>query len=391
MDFSEGSEIRGIREAVRDLTRRFPADYWLGKDQTHEFPSEFWKALGEAGWLGVVIPAEYGGAGLGALEMAAVVEEVSAGGAGATGGLLFILHSVFGALSIVKHGSEEQKRRWLPRLATGEIEFSMALTEPDAGSNTPAIRTMARPLEGGYELTGSKVFITNIDRAAGCLVVCRTTPYEQARRKNEGLSLFILENPAETPGVSFSPLPKLGCHSYRTHQVWFDRVRLPKEALLGQEGRGWEQILDVLNAERIVATATALGLGDLALRTAVEYARERVVFDRPIGSYQGLAFPLAEIKAELEAARLLNYKAAWLFDHGQPCGAEVNMAKYLATEACWRGCDWAVQVHGGYGYIVDYHVERYLREARVLRIAPVSSQMVLNYIAQHVLGLPRSY
>ncbi len=391
MEFSESSHIKAIREGVRDVTRRFPVDYWNRKDEEHAFPEEFWKALGEGGWLGVVISPVYGGSGLGTLEMACVIEEMCAGGAGVTGGLLFVLSSVFGALSIGQHGTEIQRRRYLPRLTDGTLEFAMALTEPDAGSNLSRIRTMAERVNGGWRLNGSKVFITNIDRAGAALIVGRTRRWDAERPRTDGLSLFILDSPAATRGVHIQPLSKMGISSLKSFLVTFDDVYLPDEALLGQEGAGWEQIFTVLNPERIAIASIAIGTGELALQTAVRYAAERVVFDRPIGAHQGISFPLARAKCQLEAARMLNYKAAWLFDQRQPCAAEANMAKFLATEAAWNACDQAVQVHGGYGYVRDYHVERYLRDMRLLRVAPITSEMTLNYVAEHVLGLPRSY
>lgn len=391
MDFSETPQIQLIRDGLRQLARRFPPAYWREKDANRAFPAEFWAAMGEEGWSASLVPEEYGGAGLGAVEMAVIVEEVVAGGAGGTGGLLLISNMCFGTMSVLRHGSEQQKRKYLPMMGDGKSVYSLAWTEPDAGSDALSSRTEARPDGDGWRLNGSKVFITNIERAAIVLIMCRTTPADGASRRTDGFSNFLLDNPAQVPGVHIAPIAKLGMNALQTNVVSFDNVRLERHQLLGKEGEGWRQIMDVLNPERIVTAANAIGLGCLALETAVRYAKERTLFGRPIGANQGLSFPLAEAKAELEAARVLNYKAAWLFDQGQPCAAEVNMAKYVATEACWKACDWAVQVHGGYGYTRDYDVERYMREARLMRIAPVTSQMALNYISEHVLGLPRSY
>lgn len=391
MDFSEGADLGSIRESVNRLGRKFPPSYWRECDTAQRFPAEYWQALGEDGWLGALVPKEYGGAGLGALEMAVIVEELVKAGAGGTGGILLIANLCFGTMSVLHHGSEEQKRKYLPMMSDGKSVFAMALTEPDAGSNALDSRTSAIRDGDGWRLNGSKVFITNIERAPCVLVLARTRDRSDSVRSTDCLSTFLLDHPAALQGVQINALEKLGLNALQTNQVFFKDVRVEGRSLLGKEHAGWRQILDVLNPERIVTAAIAVGLGNLALQAAVAYANDRRLFGRPIGANQGLAFPMAEAKSQLEAARVLNYKAAWLFDHGLPCGDEVNMAKYLATEACWKACDWAVQAHGGYGYIKDYHVERYLREARLMRIAPVTSQMALNYIAQHVLGLPRSY
>jgi len=391
MDFTESPQLKMIRDAMKDIGRQFPPAYWREKDATKTFPSEFWETMGKAGWTAALVPEEYGGSGLGAIEMAVIVEEVVASGAGGTGGNLLISNMVFGTMSLINHGNEEQKRKYLPMLADGKSVFAMALTEPDAGSNALETKTMATRDGDGWLLNGTKVFATNAQRAPLLLILCRTKRFDEVKRKTDGLSNFFLENPAQNPGVQINAIDKMGLNAMQTNQMFFQDVRLEKSNLLGKEGDGWRQILDVLNPERIVTSSIAVGLGNLAINTAVKYANERKLFGRPIGANQGLAFPLAEAKAELEAARALNYKAAWLFDQGLPCGAEVNMAKYVATEACWKACDWAVQVHGGYGYTRDYDVERWLREARVARIAPVTSQMALNFISEHVLGLPRSY
>lgn len=391
MDFTETPQVQMIREAMRDIGRRFGPPYWREKDAKRAFPFEFWEALGEGGWTGALVPEEYGGAGLRAAEMAVIVEEVVQAGAGGTGGILLISNLVFGTMAILHHGSEAQKRKYLPMMSDGKSVFTMALTEPDAGSNALETKTMAVSNGDGWILNGSKVFITNVQMSPLLLILSRTERFENVKRRTDGMSTFLLDNPSSVPGVQITPIDKLGLNALQTNQLFFQDVRLEQHNLLGNEGQGWKQILDVLNPERIVTASIAVGLGNLAIETAVNYAKERRLFGRPIGANQGLAFPLAAVKAELEAARALNHKAAWLFDAGLPCAAEVNMAKYLATEACWKACDWAVQAHGGYGYTRDYDVERYLREARLMRIAPVTSQMALNFISEHVLGLPRSY
>ena len=389
MDFELDEAQRAVQQGVRQVARAFDLDYWREVDARHRFPEEFWRALADGGWLGIVIPPEYGGSGLGTLELAIAIEEVAASGAGVAAGFLFILNSVFGAVTIVKHGSQEQKRRYLPGLANGTLEFCMALTEPDAGTNTPRITTTARRDGDGWLVDGQKVFISGADRAGGMLLIARTAAPEGDGSRTRGLSLFLLD--PRSPGIDIRPIEKLGIHMSSTNFVHFDHVRVPASGLVGEEGRGWRVLLDTLNPERIATTATCVGTGDLVLRLAVDYARERKVFGAPIGTHQGLAFPLAQYKAQLELARLMNYRAAWAFDRGMPCGADTNMAKYVAAEAAFRAADQAMQVHGGYGYTSEYHVERYWRDLRLFRIAPVSQEMTLNYIAEHVLGLPKSY
>jgi acyl-CoA dehydrogenase len=391
VDFSESNELKAMRDSVRKIAAQFPPNYWKEHDTTHTFPSEYWAAVGQNGLLNALVPEEYGGSGLGTLEMAVIIEELVAGGAGGTGGIVLMANMCFGTISVLRYGTEEQKRRYLPMMGDGKSIIALAFTEPDAGSDALEARSTATRDGDGWRLNGSKVFITSIQRADAALILCRSRPRAPGRPRTEGFSTFLLDRPAEAPGLRITPLDKLGLNALQTNQVFFDNVRLEPGTLLGEEHAGWKQIFAILNHERIATAAIAVGLGNLALDAAVAYAKERRLFGRPIGANQGLSFPLAEAKVELEAARLLNYKAAWLYDHGQPCANEVNMAKYLATEACWKACDWAMQVHGGYGYIKDYHVERYFREARLIRIAPVTSQMALNYITQNVLGLPRSY
>ena len=389
MDFALAEHQQVVRDGIRELARKFDLDYWREQDRQHRFPEEFWRALAEGGWLGIVIPSEYGGSGLGMVELAIAIEEVAASGAGAAAGFLFILNSVFGAVTIVKHGNEEQKRRYLPGLAAGTLEFCMALTEPGAGTNTSRITTTARRDGDGYVVTGQKVFISGADRAGGMLLIARTSPAPAGSTRTQGISLFLLD--PRSPGIEIRPIDKLGIHMSSTNFVYFDNARVPASGLVGEEGRGWRMLLDTLNPERIATTATCVGTGHLVLRLAAEYARERKVFGAPIGTHQGLTFPLAECKAQLELARLMNYKAAWAFDRGLSCGDETNMAKYVAAEAAFRAADQAMQVHGGYGYTTEYHIERYWRDVRLFRTAPVSQEMTLNYIAEHVLGLPKSY
>jgi acyl-CoA dehydrogenase len=389
MDFQPTDEQRALRQGVRDVARKFDLDYWREQDERHRFPEEFWRELAAGGWLGIVIPPEYGGSGLGTLDLAIATEEVAASGAGAAAAFVFILNSVFGAVTVVKHGSAEQKRRYLPGLASGELEFCMALTEPGAGTNTPRITTTARRDGDDWVVRGQKVFISGVDRAGGMLLIARTAALSPSGRATDGLSLFLID--PKSRGIDVRPIDKVGVRMSTTNFVYFDDVRIPASSLLGEAGRGWRMLLDTLNPERVATTAACIGTGDLVLRLAVEYARQRTVFRAPIGTHQGLTFPLAREKAHLELARLMNHKAAWAFDRGLPCGAETNMAKYVAADAAFAAADQAMQVHGGYGYTSEYHIERYWRDVRLFRIAPVSQEMTLNYVAEHVLGLPKGY
>jgi acyl-CoA dehydrogenase len=389
VDFELTESARAIRDGLRELVARFDLDYWRECEAKHAFPEEYFAALAAGGWLGIAIPKEYGGAGLGMVEMALAVDELARGGGGTVPLFIYNLSPVFGAMPITRHGTEEQKARWLPGLASGEIEFSMALTEPGAGTNTLATETTARRKGDGWVLSGQKVFISGVARAKGMLVIARTSPPEPQRPGTEGMTTFLIDPHHEL--VSFQPIEKVGTNLFDTNFVFFDDVPLPTDALLGEEGNGWQCILDTLNPERIVTTAGAVGAGDLVIELAGRYARERVVFDRPIASYQGLQFPLARAKAELEMARLANLKAAWTFDRGQNPGSLANMAKLVGTEWACIAADQAMQTLGGYGYTADYHIERYWRDLRLLKIAPVTQEMTLNYIAQHALKLPRSY
>jgi acyl-CoA dehydrogenase len=391
MQFAQTEEQLALRGAVRDLVAQFDVAYWLEKDRAHAFPTEFWAALGANGWLGTAIPEEYGGAGLGMVEMAMVVEEACRSGAGSTASQLFMLTPVFGAISVLKHGTEAQKRFFLPKIAAGEIDFCMALTEPQAGSNTLNTRTAATAQANGtWRLDGQKTWITGVDVADYILVIARTTSLDQVTRKTLGLSLFIV--PRVAPGISYAGIEKMGTNCLRSDTIYFDNVCVPADGLLGKVDHGWSQLLDTLNTERVVTAAGCVATADLAIDLAVRYARERKVFgDAAIGSYQGVQFPLAEQKMQSELARLMNYKAAWLFDCGQECGFEANMAKFAAARAACEAADRAIQTMGGMGFAVESHVERLYRDARLFRFAPVSEEMILNFVAQHTLGMPRSY
>ena len=389
MDFEFTEEQRMIQEGVRETVKEFGLEYWRDKDRAHEFPSELWSTIGKGGWLGVAIPEEYGGAGKGSMELGLVVEEACRAGGGSTLSQMFMMTPVFGAETIKQHGSEAQKRKYLPPMARGELDFSMALTEPNAGSNTLATETRAVREGDNYRINGQKVWTTGIDVAQRCLVVTRTTPLEEAPRKSFGLSLFLADT--QTEGLAYQPMEKLGTHCINSCQVFFDDMLVPADELVGEEGKGWGYILDTLNTERVVTAAGCLATADIALNLATEYASTRVVFDRPIGANQGIQFPLADIKITLEAARLLNQKAAWLYDHGHPAGPEANMAKYLAAEVGFQACDRAIQTYGGYGFAVESDLERLFRDVRLFRLAPVAQEMILNYVGQHALGMPRSY
>lgn len=388
MDFELNQSQTEIVRQVGALCERFPDEYWREHDEKHQFPSDFFKAVAESGYLGVAIPEQYGGSGLGITEAALVMREVaSSGGAMAAASAIHL--SVFGVSPLVFHGNEEQKRRYLPQVISGELHVAFAVTEPDAGNDITHIKTFAKRDGDYYVINGRKVFTTKAKEARKMLLLTRTTPYEKAAKKTDGMSLFFADLDPEA--VEVRELHKLGRHAVDTNMLFIDNLRVPVSDLVNLEGRGFHCLLDGLNPERILIAAEAVGIGRAALRKAVRYAKERVVFGRPIGQNQAIAHPLAEAYARLEAAEMMALKAAWLFDHGKPCGAEANIAKLLAADAGFMAADRAVQTLGGYGYIREYDVERYFREVRLMKIAPVSQEMVLNSISEHVLGLPRSY
>ena len=389
MDFHLTEEQQEIQKGVRQTVREFGLEYWREKDRAHQFPTELWNALGKGGWLGIAIPEKYGGAGKGVLELALVVEEACRAGGGATLSQLFMVTPVFGGETLKRHGSEKQRQEFLPKIAAGEMDFCMALTEPNAGSNTLAIEARATRDGDGYRINGQKVWITAVHKAKLCLVVARTTPAAEAPKRTLGISLFFADT--DSHGITYTPLEKVGTRCLDSFVMYFDDVYVPADRLVGVENQGWSHILDTLNAERVVTTAGCIATADIALDLACRYAGERNVFGRTIGSNQGIQFPLATIKIQVEMARLMNYKAAWLHDRGENAGAEANMAKYLAAEAAFRACDQAMQTMGGYGYGVEYHIERLWRDVRLFRIAPVSQEMILSYIGQHVLRMPRTY
>ena len=388
LDFELTAEQKMIVATAADIAHDFGPEYWREKDKKHEFPEDFWKSLIDAGFPGIVIPESYGGGGMGMSEMILAMETLVSEGCGLAGEWFLCLSSVFGGLSIAKHGNEVQKQKYLQQIAKG-LEFCLALTEPDAGTNTLNISTAAVRDGDDFVVNGQKMFISGADRAKGMLLVTRTTPIDKAPKRTLGLSLFVVDLP--NSAVEIIPIEKHGINYSKTFEMYISDLRVPAENLLGEVDKGWYSVLDTLNPERMSFSAAACGLGLLAIKKAVDYAKERKVFDAPIGAYQGVQFPLAEAKAKIEAARLLNYKAAWLFDKGMDCSAEANMAKVAAVEAGTQAVYHAMQTFGGYGYAVEYDVERWWREVNLIRLAPVTHQMALAFIGQHVLGLPKSY
>ncbi len=388
MHFEETEEQILIRESIRKLCSGFPDDYWEQRDREGEFPDDFFKEMAAAGWIGIAMPEKYGGAGKGLQEAAIILEEVAASGAAMNGATPVHL-SIFGMHPVVKHGSESMREKYLPAVARGELHVAFGVTEPNAGSDTTSIETFAR-LEGDhYIVKGRKVWTTKAIESERVLLLVRTQHKDKVSRKTEGMTLLLAE--LQRPEVSISPIPKLGRNAVRTCEVVYDDLKVSISDRVGEEGHGFRYLLDGLNAERILIAAESLGIGRAALRRAVQYANDRVVFDRPIGKNQGIAFPLAEARTKLDAAELMIRKAAWKLDNNLPCGTEANMAKWLAAEAGFYAADCAVQTHGGFGYAREYHVERYWREARLMKLAPISQEMILNFIAEHELGLPRSY
>ena len=388
MQLIETDEHRLIRESVIKLCSEFSDDYWEEKDRETSFPSEFFDAMAQAGWIGIAMPEEYGGAGKGIQEAAIVLEEVAASGAAMNGATPLHL-SIFGMHPVVKHGSESMRKKYLSRVAEGKLHVAFGVTEPNVGSDTTSIETFARRDGDRYFVSGRKIWTTKALESEKVLLLVRTQKKEDVEHKTEGMTLLLAD--LQKPEVAISPIPKLGRNAVRTCEVVYEDLEVHASDRVGEEGKGFRYLLDGLNAERILIAAESLGIGRAALRRAVRYANERVVFDRPIGKNQGIAFPLAESRTKLDAAELMIKKAAWKLDNDLPCGTEANMAKWLAAEAGFFAADAAVQTHGGFGYAREYHVERYWREARLMKLAPISQEMILNFIAEHELGLPRSY
>lgn len=390
MQLNLSDEQKIMIETARRIGEDFGLDYWREKDLKKEFPGEAWKAICEAGLCGVALPEEYGGAGAGMLDMALIVETLCAAGAGSTLGQLFMSNPIFGGVAISRYGTEAMRRDLLPGLIGGDLHFSMALTEPNAGSNTLEMRAYAAPDGEGFRLNGQKIWITNVEASHKILVVARTIRCEDVKRRTDGITMFLIDK--EQDGIAHRPIEKLGTNTIPSSTVFFENVRIEPEEIVGTLHRGWRELLDVLNTERIVTTAGLVGTVELALRLATGYASERKVFNgTPIAAYQGLQFPLAQAYAEMECARLMNRHAAALFDKGQPFGSQANIAKLIAAQACADATERSMQTMGGMGYSKEYHVERLWRDCRLFRFAPVSEEMILNYIAQHELGMTRSY
>ncbi len=377
-----------IRDAIARLCAGFDEKYWLERDRKGGFPEDFHTAVARDGWLGIAMPEAYGGAGLGIAEAAIMMQAVAESGAGFSGASALHMN-IFGLNPVVKFGTEAQKRRFLPPLIRGEEKACFAVTEPDVGLDTTHLKTKAVRDGDDYVVSGSKIWISTAQVAQKMLLLARTTPLEAVRKPTAGLSLFYTD--LDRRSVEVREIPKMGRKAVDSNMLFIDGLRVPRADLIGVEGEGFAQILHGMNPERILIAAESVGLGYAALKRAADYAKSRVVFGRPIGQNQGVQHPLAQCWAELKAAELTMRHAAALYDADEPCGAEANAAKYLAAEACWHACETAVLTHGGYGYAQEYHVERYLREAQIARIAPVSPQLVLCYIAERVLGLPKSY
>jgi len=387
MDFAPGELAESLREEVRALCRRFEPGYWLDHDQSGEYPWEFLKAFAERGWLGLVIPERYGGSGLGVTEAGVLLEAVCESGAGLSGASPIHFY-MFPLTPVIKHGSEAMKEACLPGLARGELLAAFGVTEPSSGSDTSRITTRAERHEGGWVIGGQKVWTTNAENAHKILLLARDQPRDP-EHPYAGMTLFFTD--LDRSRVTIRRIDKLGRAAVDSNEVFLNGLGAADGDVVGEVGKGFSYLLDGLNPERIVIAFEAIGIGRAALRIAAAYARERIVFDRPIGQNQAVAHPLAAAWAKLEAAELLAFKAAWLFDRGEPCAAEANAAKLLAADAGFEAADAALQTLGGFGYAKEYHVERLWREVRLYKIAPVSQQMVLNHLAQHVLGLPKSY
>jgi acyl-CoA dehydrogenase len=388
MQFSVDPVHEDIRIAIRRVCKQFPDLYWREHDRDHEFPWEFYSAMAEGGWIGIAIPEQYGGGGQGIAEASIVLEEVAASGAAMNGASAIHL-SIFGMNPVVKHGSEAMRTKYLPRVANGELHVAFGVTEPNSGTDTTAIQTRARRDGDVYVVRGQKVWTSKALYCDKVLLLVRTTPIEECARRTDGMTLLLAD--LQNPAVTIRPIDKLGRNAVVSCETTYDDLEVSVDDLVGEEGRGFQYLLDGLNPERVLIAAEALGIGKVALRRAVSYANERVVFGRPIGKNQGIAFPLAEAHAHLHAAELVVREAAWRYDQGLPCAESANLAKYLASEAAFFAADRAMQTHGGFGYATEYDIERYWKEARLMKIAPVSQEMVMNYVSEHVLGLPRSY
>ncbi len=387
MDFRPTDLQRSLREEVLALCRRFPLEWWAERDRAAEYPWDFVHAFAERGWLGLIVPEDYGGAGLGISEAAVLLHAVGESGAGLSGASAIHFY-MFPITPVIRHGSEAMRREFLPQVARGEVLTAFGVTEPNAGTDTSRIETRAERKGGRWVINGQKVWTTNAQNATRILLLTRTSPRDDAAPL-EGMTLFLADLDREACEVR--RIEKLGRAAVDSNEVFIRDLAATDEQVVGEVGSGFQHLLDGLNPERIVIGIEACGIGRAALRLASQYARERVVFERPIGANQAIAHPLARAWADLEAAELMAMKAAWLYDRGEPCGVEANAAKLLGADAGFAACDAALQTHGGFGYAREYHVERLWREVRLARIAPISQEMVLNFLAQRALSLPRSY
>lgn len=380
-------EMNAIREGVRALCAEFDSQYWREIDQVKGFPEKFVKAFTEAGWLAAMIPEEYGGSGLGLAEASVILEEVNrAGGNAGT-----VHGQMYNMFTLLRNGSEEQKQKYLPKIAAGKLRLqSMAVTEPTAGTDTTKIQTTAVRKGDKYVINGQKVWISRVHHSDLMILLARTTPLSEVQRKADGMSIFIVDiAEARKKGMSVQPISNMVNHE--TNELFFDNLEIPAENLIGEEGRGFRYILDGLNAERALIAAECIGDGRWFVEKATNYANERVVFDRPIGKNQGVQFPIAEAHIEIEAADLMRWRACAEYDSGQHAGASANMAKYLAAKASWEAANVCLQTHGGFGFACEYDVERKFRETRLYQVAPISTNLILSYVAEHLLGLPRSF
>lgn len=388
MDFRLSDEQEAIREAIAGICSRFGDDYWLKRDKEGGFPQDFYAAFAAHGWLGICIPEEYGGSGLGITEAAIMMRAIAESGAGMSGASCLHIN-IFGLNPVLVHGTEEQKRRMLPPMAQGKEKACFAVTEPNTGLNTTQLKTRAVRKGDRYVVDGQKVWISTAQVADKILLLARTTPLEEVKKPTHGLSLFYTD--FDRSRIKVHEIEKMGRKVVDSNELFIEGFEIPVEDRIGEEGRGFEYILHGMNPERVLIASEAIGLGNLALSRATAYAKERIVFNRPIGQNQAIQHPLAQNWMQLEAAWLMVLRAAWEYDNGLPCGASANAAKYLAGEAGFDACQQAVMTHGGFGYAKEFHVERYLREVMIPRIAPISPQLVLCFIAEKVLGLPKSY
>lgn len=385
--FPTDDQYRDIRDAVRDLCAQFPAEYFRTIDAEQGYPTEFVQALTEAGWLAALIPEEYGGSGLGLTEASVIMEEINraGGNSGACHGQMYNMGT------LLRHGSKEQKEYYLPKIASGELRLqSMAVTEPNTGTDTTQLKTTAVRKGDHYVINGQKVWISRVMNSDLMILLARTTPLAEVKRKTEGMSIFIVDiKQAMAQGMQVRPIPNMVNHE--TNELFFENLEIPVENRIGEEGMGFRYILDGLNAERALIAAECIGDAYWFIDKVTQYSKERVVFDRPIGQNQGVQFPIARAYVNTEAASLMRYKACALFDAGQSCGAEANMAKLLAADASWEAANVCLQFHGGFGFASEYDVERKFRETRLYQVAPISTNLILSYVAQHILGLPRSF